>query len=191
MTFKRWIPTFLAFPLAGWIAIETIGSSEEPLSAVLGGLAVGAAIGAAQWLALRAAGVSHRWIGRTAVASAAGAALAAVATGAGTDVGDLVMTGVITGAAVGAAQGPLLGRGARAAAAWTAATSAAWGLGWLVTSQVIVDAERGFHVFGSSGALTATVLTGLALRAIVGARPSTDAPARPAAARAHRVHAGT
>lgn len=168
MTFKRWIPTFLAFPLAGWLAIETLGSSEEPLAAVAGGLAVGAAIGAAQWLALRGAGVTRRWIGRTAVASAAGAALAAVATGAGTDVGDLVVTGLVTGAAVGAAQGPLLGRGARAAAAWTATTSAAWGLGWLVTSQVIVDAERGFHMFGSSGALAATVLTGLALRALAG-----------------------
>jgi hypothetical protein len=166
MTFKRWLPTFLAFPIAGWIAIETIGSSEEPLPAVLGGLAVGAAIGAAQWLALRGAGVTHRWMGRTAVATAAGAALAAVVTGSGTDVPDLVVTGLIAGAAVGAAQGPLLRRGARVTAAWAATTSAAWGLGWLVTSQVIVDAERGFHMFGSSGALAATVLTGLALRAL-------------------------
>lgn len=177
MTFKRWIPTFLAFPIAGWVAIETIGSSEEPMSAVLGGLLVGAAIGAAQWLALRGDGITHRWIGRTAVATAAGAALAAVVTGAGTDVGDLVVTGLITGAAVGAAQGPLLGRGARAAAAWTATTAAAWGLGWLVTSQVIVDAERGFHMFGSSGALTATVLTGLALRALAGPRAARAAVA--------------
>ena len=37
-----------------------------------------------------------------------------------------------------------------------------------MTSQVIVDAERGFHVFGSSGALAATVLTGLVLRALAG-----------------------
>ena len=92
MTFKRWIPTFLAFPIAGWVAIETIGSSEELLPAAVGGLLVGAAIGAAQWLALRAR-VSRRWIGHTAAASAAGAALAAVVTGAGTDVGDLVVTG--------------------------------------------------------------------------------------------------
>ena len=187
MTLKRWIPTFLAFPVAGWLAIEALGSSEEPLSALAGGLAVGAAIGAAQWPALRGAGVTHRWIGRTAAASAAGAGLAAVATGSGTGVGDLVVTGLITGAAVGAAQGPLLGRGVRAAAAWTVTTSAAWGLGWLVTSQVIVDAERGFHMFGSSGALTATVLTGLALRSILDAR---SAPAAPAAARAPRPYAG-
>ena len=112
MTFKRWIPTFLAFPIAGWVVIETVGASDGPLPAALGGLAAGAAIGAAQWLALRGAGVTQRWVGRTAVAAAAGAALSAVATGSGTEVADLVLTGMITGAAVGAAQGPLLGRGA-------------------------------------------------------------------------------
>lgn len=168
MTFTRWIPTFLAFPLGGLLAIETVGSSDAPLSAALGGLLAGVVIGAGQWLALRSAGTSSRWIGRTAAGMAAGAALSAAVTGSGTDVADLVLSGLVTGTVVGALQGPLLGRGARAAAAWTAVSGAAWALGWLVTSQVIVDAERGHHVFGSTGALTATVLTGLALRALTG-----------------------
>ena len=174
MTFKRWIPTFLAFPLGGLIAIETVGGADAPLSAALGGLVVGAVVGGAQWLALRAAGTSRRWIGRTAAATAAGAALAAVITGSGTAVADLVLTGAVVGAVVGAAQGPLLGRGAPVAAAWAAVTSAAWGLGWTITSQVIVDADRHHHVFGSTGALAATVLTGLALRALAAA-PATGA----------------
>jgi len=168
MTFKRWIPTFLAFPISGWIAIETIGSSDGPLPAALGGLLVGAAVGAAQWLALRGTGITHRWIGRTAAATAAGAALSAVLTGSGTEVSELMLSGLVTGAVVGAAQGSMLGGGARTAAAWAAVTASALSLGWLVTSQVIVDAERGFHAFGSSGALVATVLTGLALRALTG-----------------------
>ena len=144
---------------------------------MLGGLAVGAAIGAAQWLALRGAGMTHR----------AGSAAppprrppaprsSAVAHRPGTDVGDLVMTGLITGAAVGAAQGSAARpRRPRRGGVDGRHERRPWGLGWLVTSQVIVDAERGFHMFGASGALTATVLTGLALRAIVGAR----APRRP------------
>jgi hypothetical protein len=111
---------------------------------------------------------------------AAGAALAAVVTGSGTEVGDLVLSGLVTGAVVGAVQGPLLGRGARATAGWAAVTSGTWALGWLITSQVIVDAERGFHMFGSSGALVATLLSGLALRALTAGRA--PAPARPAAA---------
>lgn len=49
-------------------------------------------------------------------------------------------------------------------------TALAWPLAWLVTSAVIVDQERGFHMFGSSGALVATVVTGLALRRVLPAR---------------------
>jgi hypothetical protein len=48
-------------------------------------------------------------------------------------------------------------------------TGGAWALGWLVTSQVIADLDRGHHVFGSSGALVATIITGLALRRLLGA----------------------
>jgi hypothetical protein len=51
--------------------------------------------------------------------------------------------------------------------AWTAVTASAWGVGWWVTSHVIVDAERGYVTFGSSGALLATLLTGAALRLVV------------------------
>ena len=36
-----------------------------------------------------------------------------------------------------------------------------WALAWLTTSAVIVDIDRGYAVFGSSGAAVVTVLTGL------------------------------
>ena len=55
MTFKRWLPTFLAFPIGGFIAIQTIGSLDDPVAAAAGGLIAGAVIGAGQWLALRSA----------------------------------------------------------------------------------------------------------------------------------------
>src|SRR5215208_6471179 len=139
MTFKRWLPTFLAFPIGGFVAIETVGSLTGPVSAAAGGLIVGAAVGAAQGLALG----SRRWAGATAAATAAGAALAAAVTGAGTEIADVVVAGLITGASVGAAQSRLLTGSARVAAAWTGVTAASWGLGWLVTSNVIVDLDRG------------------------------------------------
>jgi hypothetical protein len=160
----RWLPTFLAFPLAGFVAIETVGSLEGPASAAAGGLIAGAIIGAGQWLALRSAGIDARWIAFTAVAMAAGMALAAVVTGAGTATADVAVTGALAGAVVGGAQSGLLAHGAGPAALWTVATALAWCLGWLVTSAVIVDIERGHHVFGASGAIVATLLTGLALR---------------------------
>ncbi len=173
MTFKRWLPTFLAFPLGGLIAIETVGSANSPLTAAAGGLLAGAIIGAGQWLALRSSGIGARWIAATGAAMAAGAALAAAVTGSGVELADVMLTGAITGAAIGAAQSVVLGRGPRVAAAWTAVTAAAWSLGWLATWETIVDIERGYSVFGSSGAIIVTVLTGLTLRRVLGA-PSTS-----------------
>jgi hypothetical protein len=158
MPFMRWLPTFLGFPLGGLLAIETVGSLHDPLSAAAGGLVAGAVIGAAQWLALRPR-VGRRWIGYTAAAMAAGSALSAAVTGSGTELADVMLTGLVTGAAVGAAQAQLLGR-----ATWIVVTAAAWTLGWLATWLTIVDIERGYAVFGSSGAILVTVLTGLALR---------------------------
>jgi len=158
MSFKRWLPTFLGFPIGGYIAVHTAGSITGPLSGAAAGLVAGAAIGAAQWLALRG---DQRWIAYTAAAMGAGTALAA-----GLSAGPVV-SGLIVGATVGAAQSALLDR---SRALWTVASAAAWGLGWLTTSHVIVDIERGYAVFGSSGAILATILTGLALKS---ARPST------------------
>ena len=108
MTFKRWLPTFLAFPVGGFVTMQIVGGASSPAKAAAAGL--------------------------------------------------------ITGAAVGGAQSLLLARGR---AVWTAITATGWSSGWLVTSLVIVDIERHHAVFGSSGALLVTVLTGLALRRAV------------------------
>jgi hypothetical protein len=167
MDIKRWLPTFLAFPAGGFLAMGAIGSLHDPLSAAAGGLLAGAVIGAAQAFALRTS--IRRWAGATAAAMGAGTALAAAITGAGTELTDLMFTGLVAGATVGAAQGMLLGRGAArlVAPAWAAVTGASWSLAWLVTWTVVgVNADQGFFVFGSSGALVATVLTGVALRAL-------------------------
>lgn len=169
MTFKRWLPTFLAFPLGGFLAWLVLGSLDGPVTGAAGGLLAGAVIGAAQWLAL---GTTKRWIAYTAGAMAAGTALAAVVTGAGTELQDLMISGLIAGAAVGAAQGTILG----ATAAWSAITAASWSLAWLVTYAVVgVNADQGFFVFGSSGALVATLITGLALRFLQGSRQAVAA----------------
>lgn len=193
--FLRWLPTFLAFPLASLLAVSTVGSVRDVPSALAAGAVVGAVLGTAQWLALRWAGfgsrgLGPRWILTTAVATSLGAAAAAAITGAGTSVGQLVTTGAVTGLVVGAAQGVLLARAARRAGAvvvmaWALTVGAAWALGWFVTSQVIVDADRGYVTFGSSGAVLATLLTGLVLRALVGPRTAV-APAPVVVAGDHR-----
>jgi hypothetical protein len=172
MFLARWLPTVVAFPAGGYLAIQTIGSNDGPLTAAFGGLLVGAAVGVAQWLALRSHGFGPRWVIGTAAGMAVGSALAAVLTGAGTSVGALVITGSVIGAFVGAGQATQLGRGPRTATAWTALVSLTWAMGWLISGNVIVDAERGYYVFGLSGALLATVATGLAMRWNVANRPA-------------------
>jgi hypothetical protein len=183
MTFKRWVPTFVAFPLGGLLAIETVGSLHDPLSAAAGGLLAGAIIGVAQWLALRAHGIGLRWAAYTAAAMAAGTALGATTTGAGTELAELMFSGLVVGAVVGAAQSMLLARGRLVLAAWTAVTSASWSLGWLATWAVVgLNTQRGFYVFGSSGALLVTALTGLALRWVLASKRELDPAVRPATA---------
>ena len=55
-------------------------------------------------------------------------------------------------------------------------TAASWSLGWLASAGVI-DIDRGFHVFGASGALLVTVLTGVILRGMLAPRGATAVPA--------------
>ncbi len=44
---------------------------------------------------------------------------------------------------------------------WAVATPVLWAGGWLITSQVIVDADRQHAVFGASGALAVSALAGV------------------------------
>ena len=181
MSFTRWISTFLGFPLGGLVALLVVGSVDGPISATIGGLLAGAVIGTAQWLALRSRGVGPRWAIYTTVATAAGSGVAATVTDAGTTVSSLVVSGLVTGAAVGAAQGVVLARGHRIAAVWAAVVSLAWGLGWLVSANVLVDPDRGYFMFGSSGAIVATLLTGFVLRRILGRHRASSPTAVPVA----------
>jgi hypothetical protein len=167
MSFLRWAPTFLGFPVGGWLAFQVAGSITGPLTAALAGVIAGAVIGGAQWLALGWV-AGWRWLAATVLGMGAGSSLAAGVTGAGTTTPALVISGLVTGAVVGAAQGVALHRGLRITALWAATVSISWALGWLVTANVIVDTENGYGAFGSSGALVATTLTGLVLRRNLG-----------------------
>ncbi|MBI3971838.1 MAG: hypothetical protein HY332_11165 [Chloroflexi bacterium] len=180
MMLTRWLTTFLAFPVGGWLAIQTVGSIEGPLTAAAGAIG-GAVIGAAQWLALRPRGIGPRWAVSTAVAMAAGSALATALTGARTEVQALMLSGLVTGALVGGAQAATIRRGPLRAAAWTGVVSLAWSLGWLTTWSAGIDVERGYLVFGASGAIVATLLTSVALwRLLDAGRGVVRASVRPA-----------
>lgn len=162
--FLWWMLTFLGFPLGGVLALLVVGSVEGVASGALGGVLAGAVIGTAQWLVLRRyLGVGPGWILVTALGVAIGVGVGALLSGADTEIGGLLITGLASGVAVGLLQWALLRGRVRGAILWVPVAAAAWPVGWTVTWSVGVDVERGYAVFGSTGALVCTAITGLAM----------------------------
>ncbi|MEZ3161800.1 hypothetical protein AB1K54_14870 [Microbacterium sp. BWT-B31] len=190
MSLLRWLPTFLAFPLGGLLAMLLLGGSLDPLRALVAGAVVGAIVGGTQWLALGSR-AGWRWLVATVVAMSGASAVAFLVFGAPVTPTAAVLTGLVTGAAVGAAQGLVLRAGVRAGVVWAFVVAGCWAIGWLVTSAVIVDIDRGHAVFGSSGAALVTLVTGVVLRMLLGRRATrrtergAEAPQAPTATPAH------
>jgi hypothetical protein len=178
-TLLRWAPTFAAFPVGGLAAHLLVGPVATVGAAAVGGLVTGAAIGVAQWWALRPAGPSGwaarpagssaaRWVVASALGLAAALALATAVAGAPASVGALLVHGAACGLGLGAAQAVVLfGQVGVRALLWPVLLAGAWTIGWAVTTVVGVRLEDGWTVFGSTGALVVTALTAvlpLALR---------------------------
>jgi hypothetical protein len=161
-TFARWMGTFIGFPLAGLAARAVAGNIDDLRSAAIGGLAAGAVLGAVQSVGMRRGRRRpEAWIAATAIGFAAGLAVGAGVVNYDTDAASLALMGALTGLGVGIAQALVLVGSRTQQMTWAAATPALWALGWLITSQVIVDADRQHANFGASGALVVTALSGL------------------------------
>ncbi len=163
--FPWWMLAFLGFPLGGWLAFVLVGPVDGAVSGALGGALAGAVIGAAQWSALRGhLRVGPEWILATALGVAIGDAVGALITDAGTNLGALLVTGLATGVAVGLLQWGVALRGRLPLASlWAPVVAVAWPLGWTMPWTIGVDVERGYYVFGASGALVFAAITGLAM----------------------------
>ena len=169
--FLWWMLAFLGFPIGGLLALVLVGSVDGAVSGALGGALAGAAIGAAQWLVLRGyIRVGPEWIAATALGLALGDALGALVTSAGTGLGALLMTGLATGVAVGLLQWWLLRGRLLVVSLWPPVVAIAWPLGWTVTWATGIDVERGYYVFGASGALVFAAITGLAMLLMIRGR---------------------
>jgi hypothetical protein len=178
-TWLVWMAGFLVFPVAGLAGTAVAGRVDSPVAALLGGLVAGLVLGAGQALASRRRLDPRRWIPATAIGMSTGLLLGAVTVGYRTSLTDLAVMGAITGITLGVAQALALPRRTHTRWAWAALMPVLWSLGWVVSTLILttsVDAQ--FTIFGASGAVTFTALSGLLLHRLLVYRPAQPTPVR-------------
>jgi hypothetical protein len=168
-----WTAGFLSFPIAGVAGAAAAGRVDDPISALIAGVITGAVIGAGQSLASSRRLQPIRWIVATAIGMGLGLLVGAEAVGYGTSLSELAGMGALTGLALGGAQALALPARTRYRALWAAAMPLLWALGWTVTTWAGIDVDRQFTIFGASGAVTFSALSGVLLHTLLPARPAT------------------
>jgi hypothetical protein len=168
-----WVAVILvSFPVGGYIADLAVDGVDSVGAALIGGLIVGAVIGAAEWFALLQR-VSWLWIPATIVGMAVGLVAGSALVDYGIDRGDLALMGAVNGLSVGVMQALVLARHRIPRAWWWAAANPpAWALGWFVSSYVISrNIDERFPIFGASGVIVFGVLTWLLLAVLFRTAP--------------------
>jgi hypothetical protein len=166
-TWALWTAHFIAFPLAGLAGTAAGGRVDAPLAALLGGSVAGLVIGVAQVLASHGRLTFARWVPATALGMGGGLALGAANAEYGTTLQSLMLMGLVTGMVLGAAQAFALPRRARHRWLWAGAMPLMWAVGWGVTTAGGLDLSRQNTVFGLSGALVFTAVSGLLLERLL------------------------
>jgi hypothetical protein len=174
-----WTTGFLAFPIAGVAGRLVAGRVDSPLAALVAGLVTGAVIGAGQWLTSRRRLQPTAWILATALGMGLGLLLGATAVGFRTSLADLVLMGALTGLLLGVAQTLALPAQARRRWWWAVAMPLLWAIGWTVTTLAGIPVEEQVTIFGASGAVTFSALSGLLVNHLLPMRSTTSGgPAR-------------
>ena len=166
------VAILVSLPIGGYLADLVVDGVDSVGAALVGGLIVGAVIGAAEWFVLRQ-WVSSLWIPATIVGMVVGLVAGAALVDYGIDRADLVLMGAVNGLAVGVMQTLVLARHRIPGAFWWAvANPPAWALGWFVSSYVISrNIDERFPIFGASGAIVFGLLTWLLLSVLFRAAP--------------------
>jgi hypothetical protein len=181
-----WTTSFLALPVGGYAGTLITGRIDDPLSAVIGGAIAGLIIGSGQALTS-----SHRvrpvsWITASVLGMSAGLALGSATIGYRTALPDLALMGALNGLILGVAQALALPRQlGQLRWVWAAAMPALWSLGWTVTTLAKIAVDQQFIVFGASGAVLVTAITGLLLNRLLPVAASRQPSITPTTAKVH------
>jgi hypothetical protein len=158
-----WTAGFLAFPIAGVAGRLVGGRVDDPAAAGLAGLVTGAVVGAGQWLASRGRPRPVPWIVATALGMGVGLLLGGIVVGFQTSLTDVAIMGALTGVVLGLAQTVALPARTLRRWWWAAAMPLLWPLGWTITTLAGIPMAEQFTLFGASGAVTFSALSGLLL----------------------------
>jgi hypothetical protein len=162
-----WTAGFLAFPIAGIAGSAVAGRVDSPTAALVGGLITGAVVGAGQWLVSRRRLRPVPWIVATALGMGLGLLLGATVVRFQTSLADLAVMGAVTGLLLGLAQTVALPARTQRRWWWALAIPLLWALGWTVTTLAGIAVEEQFTIFGASGAVTFSALSGLVLHRLL------------------------
>jgi len=162
-----WTAGFLAFPIAGVAGSAVAGRVDSPIAALVGGLITGAVIGAGQWLVSRGRLRPLTWILASALGMGFGLLLGATVVGFQTSLADLAIMGALTGVLLGVAQTLALPARTQRRWWWALAIPLLWALGWTITTLAGIAVEEQFTIFGASGAVTFSALSGLVLHRLL------------------------
>jgi hypothetical protein len=167
-----WTAGFLAFPLAGLAGLAAAGGRvDTPLAALVGGAVTGLVIGSGQVLASRRRLPALGWSAATSFGMGLGLLAGASAVGYRTDLAALVVQGALTGLVLGPVQAVALPTSVgRRRWVWAGASPVLWALGWAVTTLAGVDVQAQYTVFGATGALVHSAVSGLLLARLLPAR---------------------
>jgi hypothetical protein len=172
-----WTAGFLAFPIAGVAGRAVAGRVDSPTAALVAGLVTGAVIGAGQCLVSRGRLRLLPWVLATALGMGLGLLLGATVVGFQTSLTDVAVMGALTGVVLGVAQAVTLPAQTRRRWWWAAAMPPLWALGWVVTTLAGIPVEEQITIFGATGAVTFSALSGLLLYGLLLPRSTTPAAA--------------
>jgi hypothetical protein len=172
-----WTAGFLAFPIAGVAGRAVAGRVDGPTAALVAGLVTGAVIGAGQCFVSRGRLRLVPWVLATALGMGLGLLLGATVVGFQTSLADVAVMGALTGVVLGVAQAVALPAQTRRRWWWAAAMPPLWALGWTVTILAGIPVEEQVTIFGATGAVTFSALSGLLLYGLLLPRPTTSAGA--------------
>jgi hypothetical protein len=172
-----WTAGFIAFPIAGVAGRLVAGRVDSPTAALLAGLVSGVVLGTGQWLASRRRLRPLPWILATALGMGLGLLLGATVVAFRTSLADLAVMGALTGVLLGVAQMLALPAETRRRWCWAVAMPPLWALGWTITTLAGIPVDEQVTIFGASGAVTFSALSGALLFGLLLPRPTTPAGA--------------